>query len=185
MHWSKFNWKGNQRRRRSESVIPRVILSNCIIHDFTANFDDCPRYDTISMLFRNESKNPLRKSSKPLSNKVKKEKRFQLTFILLLLFLICIKANSTMNFLMVITKICSVKKNWNKCVGASVKLFFQFHEKFRSNRSQIFFKIDVLKNFANFKEEHLCLSLFLITLKAQRPATSLKRDSNRGVFCLN
>ena len=35
----------------------------------------------------------------------------------------------------------------------------------RSSRSQMFFKKDVLKNFANFTGKHLCWSLFLIKLK--------------------
>ena len=34
--------------------------------------------------------------------------------------------------------------------------------KYRSSRSQIFFKIGVLKNFAKFTEKDLCQSLFLI-----------------------
>ena len=45
-------------------------------------------------------------------------------------------------------------------------------EKYRSSRSQIFLKIGVLKNFANFTEKHLCSSLFLIKLQA------LRRESN-------
>ena len=36
----------------------------------------------------------------------------------------------------------------------------------RSSRSQMFFKIDVLKNFAIFTGKHLCWSLFLIKLQA-------------------
>ena len=40
---------------------------------------------------------------------------------------------------------------------------------FRSSRSQMFFKIGVLKNFAIFTEKHLCWSLFLIKLQASRP----------------
>ena len=39
----------------------------------------------------------------------------------------------------------------------------------RSSRSQMFFKIDVSKNFANFKGKHLRRSLFLIKLQALRP----------------
>ena len=35
---------------------------------------------------------------------------------------------------------------------------------FRSSRSQTFFKIGVLKNFANFTGKHLCWSLLLIKL---------------------
>ena len=59
-------------------------------------------------------------------------------------------------------------------------IFLNIHSKFRyqkrrSSRSQMFFKIDLLKNFAIFKGNHLCWSLF-------RPATLLKRDSNTGVF---
>ena len=36
----------------------------------------------------------------------------------------------------------------------------------RSNRSQMFFKIGVLKNFAKFTEKDLCWSLFLVKLEA-------------------
>ena len=43
-------------------------------------------------------------------------------------------------------------------------------DKFRSSRSQMFFKIGVLKNFANFAR------------KQPRPATLLKRDSKTGAF---
>ena len=35
----------------------------------------------------------------------------------------------------------------------------------RSSRSQMFFKIDVIKNFVNFTGKHLCWSLFLIKFK--------------------
>ena len=52
----------------------------------------------------------------------------------------------------------------------------------RSSRSQIFFKIGVLKNFAKFTRKQPCWSLFLITLQAWKPATLLKGDSNTGVF---
>ena len=52
----------------------------------------------------------------------------------------------------------------------------------RSSRSQIFFKIGVLKNFAIFIGKHMCWSLFLIKLQALKPATLLKRDPNTGVF---
>ena len=50
----------------------------------------------------------------------------------------------------------------------------------RSSLSQMFFKIGVLKNFANFIGKHQCWSIFLIKLQAWRPATLLKRDSNTG-----
>ena len=52
----------------------------------------------------------------------------------------------------------------------------------RSSRSQMFFKIDVLKNFAKFLEKYLSCSLFLIILQAWRLVTLLKRDFNTGVF---
>ena len=52
----------------------------------------------------------------------------------------------------------------------------------RSSRSQIFFKIGVLKNFAKFTRKQPCWSLFLITLQVWKPATLLKGDSNTGVF---
>ena len=42
----------------------------------------------------------------------------------------------------------------------------------------MFFKIVVLKNFANFTGKHLCRRLFLIKLQALRTATLLKRDSS-------
>ena len=44
------------------------------------------------------------------------------------------------------------------------------------------FKIGVLKNFANFTGKYLCWNLFVITLQAQRPAISLKTESDTGVF---
>ena len=37
----------------------------------------------------------------------------------------------------------------------------------RSSHSQMFFKIDVLINFASFRRKHLCWSLFLIKLQAK------------------
>ena len=46
----------------------------------------------------------------------------------------------------------------------------------------VFYKKAVLTNIAIFKGKHLCMSLFLIKLKAFRPATLLKRDSNTGLF---
>ena len=52
----------------------------------------------------------------------------------------------------------------------------------RNSRSQMFFKVGVLKNFASFTGKHLCWGLFLINLQALRSATLLKRNSNTGVF---
>ena len=56
---------------------------------------------------------------------------------------------------------------------------------FRSSGSQMFLKIGVLKNFANYTGKHLHWSLFLIKLLAWRPVTLLKKDSNTGVFLWN
>ena len=44
----------------------------------------------------------------------------------------------------------------------------------------MFFKIGVLKNFANFIGKCQCWSIFLTKLQASRPATLLKKDSNTG-----
>ena len=52
----------------------------------------------------------------------------------------------------------------------------------RSSRSQMFFKIGVLKHFSNFTEKQLCWSLFLIKLHARGSANLLKRESNTTVF---
>ena len=49
----------------------------------------------------------------------------------------------------------------------------------------MFFKIGVLKNFANFTGKHLCWSLFLINLQAFRSATLLKKDFNTSVILWN
>ena len=46
----------------------------------------------------------------------------------------------------------------------------------------MFFKIGVLKNFANYTGEYLCWSLFLIKLQPLRPTTLLKRDFSTGCF---
>ena len=47
---------------------------------------------------------------------------------------------------------------------------------------QMFFKIDILKNFTNFTGKNLCWSFFLTKLQALRLATLLKTDFNTGVF---
>ena len=56
---------------------------------------------------------------------------------------------------------------------------------FRSSCSQMFFKVGILKNFANVTGKELDWSLFLINLLALRPATLLKRDFNIGMFLWN
>ena len=54
----------------------------------------------------------------------------------------------------------------------------------RSSVSQVFFNIDILKNFVIFTGKHLCWNLFLIKLQTWRPAAILKRDSNISIFAL-
>ena len=56
-----------------------------------------------------------------------------------------------------------------------------------SSRSQMFFKIGVLKNFVIFTGKDLCWSLFFINLQNKvliqnKLLIKLKRDSNTGVF---
>ena len=72
---------------------------------------------------------------------------------------------------------CLLSKN---CGKSNTKgfLFWRVSEishLFRSSRSQMFFKIGVLKNFAIFTGKSLCWSLFLIKL--------LKRNTNTGFSC--
>ena len=47
-----------------------------------------------------------------------------------------------------------------------VMIFQHYFKTFRGSRSQMFFKIDDLGNFANFLGKHLCWSLFLIKFQA-------------------
>ena len=54
----------------------------------------------------------------------------------------------------------------------------QYQILLRSSRSQRFFKIGVLNNFAVLTRKHMCWCLFLIKLHALEPATLLKKDSN-------
>ena len=53
---------------------------------------------------------------------------------------------------------------------------------FRSSRSQMFFKIDNLKDFALLTRNHMCRSLFLMKFQGFRPITLLKRGSSSAVF---
>ena len=52
----------------------------------------------------------------------------------------------------------------------------------RSSRSQMFFKIDVLKNFENFTGKHQCWSFFLIKLQAFSLKKRLKETTTRVFF---
>ena len=58
-------------------------------------------------------------------------------------------------------------------------------ETFRSSRSQIFFKIGVLKLFPMFAIKNLCSSLFLINLGAWRPEFVLKKRFQHRCFPVN
>ena len=49
----------------------------------------------------------------------------------------------------------------------------------RSSRSQMFFKIGALKNFAMFTGKHLCWSLFVIKLQAARFAIKKRPQVRR------
>ena len=62
----------------------------------------------------------------------------------------------------------------------SVNSFFCNVLIFRSSRSQIFFKIEVLKKVS--QESNCVGASFLKKPQALRSATLLKRDSNSGVF---
>ena len=63
--------------------------------------------------------------------------------------------------------------------------FFHFESiKVRSSRWQMYFKIEVFKNFAIFTGKHMCWSLFVMKLLAYKPANLLKRDSNTSIFLL-
>ena len=53
----------------------------------------------------------------------------------------------------------------------------------RSSRSQMFFKIYVLKHFANFTGKHLCWSLILRTFQFWRLATHQKEAPTQVFFC--
>ena len=55
-------------------------------------------------------------------------------------------------------------------------------KKTRNSRTQMLFRIRVLKNFVHFTGKDLCRSLFLIELQALRLVTLLKRGSNTGVL---
>ena len=56
---------------------------------------------------------------------------------------------------------------------------------YRNSRSQMFFKIGVLKNFAVFIGKHLCWSLFFNRVADFRPATILKKRLEHKCFPVN
>ena len=54
---------------------------------------------------------------------------------------------------------------------------------FRSGRLQLFFKIGILKNFANSAGKHLCWSIFLINCRPEDLQFHLKENSTKGFSC--
>ena len=56
-------------------------------------------------------------------------------------------------------------------------------EKSRSSCSQVFFKIDVLESFEIFTGKHLCWSLFLIKLHAQKGCNFIKKRPQHMFSC--
>ena len=73
------------------------------------------------------------------------------------------------------------KPHWKHVFYDTILIFQQIFWINRSSRSQMFFKIGILKNFSIITGKHLCWNLFLIKLQIWRSAALLKRDSNIGV----
>ena len=67
-------------------------------------------------------------------------------------------------------------------VIVNVPIFWFTRFLFTGSRSHMFYKIGVLKSFANSTGKQLCWSLFLIKLQA---SNLLKKDSNTAVFLRN
>ena len=65
-----------------------------------------------------------------------------------------------------------------------VKMMMKVIMKVEKHRSQMFFKIGILKNFTNFIGKDLCWSFLVIKLQALRPATLLKTVYSETVFIL-
>ena len=65
-----------------------------------------------------------------------------------------------------------------------VKMVMRVIMKVEKHRSQMFFKIGILKNFTNFIGKDLCWSFLVIRPKALRPATLLKTVYSEIVFIL-
>ena len=71
------------------------------------------------------------------------------------------------------------KTLWKHILYDTILIFQQVFWINRSSRSEMFFKIDILKNFAIITGKHLCWSPFLIKLHTWRSAALLNRDSHR------
>ena len=95
----------------------------------------------------------------------------------------CSKFNTDSEYICFQQENISTHRNIHEKRRTSICLCRYLHIKHcRSSRSQMFFKTDVLKNFAIFKGKHLCRSLFLIKLQTCRSATLFKSDSNTFVL---
>ena len=73
------------------------------------------------------------------------------------------------------------KPLWKHVFYDTIQIYQQIVWINRSSRSQMFFKIGILKNFAIITGKHLCWSVFSIELQTWRSAALLNRDSNTGV----
>ena len=118
----------------------------------------------------------------------------ELLFLTLLLFF-CKSSNKNVLewFLLIISKECNLTRSTNLLSRNHPTLCFWLRKdtqyilltlwlEVQSSRSQMFFKINLLKNFAIFTRKNLCWSLFLIKLQTSRPVTLLKSNSSTGVF---
>ena len=87
---------------------------------------------------------------------------------------------------MITVLVQSLNKRHMKYVFHKFRIIFQDQKTlsliFKSSRSQMIFKIGVLKHYAIFTRKYLCWSYFLIKLQAWRPTILLKRDSNTDIF---
>ena len=81
--------------------------------------------------------------------------------------------------------------SWNKQINSictkSVEkvVYFRNYVSFRSSRSEVFCKKDVLKNFAKLTGKHLCQSLFFNNVVGLRSATLLKKRLSHRRFPVN
>ena len=78
-----------------------------------------------------------------------------------------------------------IKKHFHQILYLSVSLCYCAiqQKNSRSRLSQMFYKLDVLANFARFRGKHLCRSFFLIKLEPSGPQLFLKIDSNTVFSC--
>ena len=77
------------------------------------------------------------------------------------------KVNLAMREISVTRAVIRKKKGKRICKGLKISVMGVISTtSIKSSRSQMFFKIGVLKNFAIFTGKHVCNSLFLIKLKA-------------------